>query len=429
MRTALDGFYSRLTQARPQRLSVPKGGYRTVLDAVPIQKPLVHRSLEAGDPIVALGTLCADDHVSRGYGFEIESEMLTLISTSEFLADRLLSFTSVEGRTLDALATQAERQGACVLLVTRVMAVDDAFNAYLSVIQPRTRQILSTIRLGPETSGRDRRRIVNSVSQAFSFLALDPIDGGLVKLVSELQPQSRLARLADVFSFMETQDRKRLPTALSSAKSIVQSSTIAQALCIDMSRASFCFSTEPDIKEISFLEDLGETLVEENPESLWANLALGYVGVSSCRPKLINRAVTRIEKMRPTGSQGDDFNLLKSLTGFASPPENRSKANWQSADRSVFETIRIGLDALADPADEFSNNVLLTSHYRDVFWIQAFQISTLVEQGSKGKAIEVYKRMQRVHPNVDDYMHRALGTMIPDVDLRSKVSFGLKTVA
>ncbi len=426
LRAALDGFYSRLKQIRTRRLSVPKGGYRTVLDALPMQGLRMHGSFDAGDPIVALGTLCAVDHLSCGYGFEIECEVLTLISQSEFLSDGLLSFTCVEGKTLDALADQAERQGACVLLVTRVMATEEACNAYLSVIDPRSRQIISNTRLGPRPDGVDRRMIVESVSKAVAVLALDPIGGRVVNQVSKLLPQSRIARLTDAFSFMATQDRKRLPAALSSVNMVAQSSSVAKALSIDMSRASFCFSTDPEIKEISFIEDAAEALIEDRPESIWATLALGYAGVSGCRQDLIGRALSRIQNMEPVGSQIDDCKLLRTLSALDHGPSDG--ADKQNADCSVFESIRVGMAALYDPTDASSNEALHGSQHRDVFWIQAFQISALVEKGRKSEARAVFERMRRVHPNVEDYMHRALSTMLPDADLQSKVDAGLKTV-
>lgn len=426
LRAALDGFYSRSKQSRTRRLTVPKGGYRTVLDSLPMQDLRARGSIDAGDPIVAFGTLCSLDHLSCGYGFEIECEVLTLVSQSEFLSDDLLSVICVEGKTLDALANQAERQGACVLLVTRVIATDEACNAYLSVIDPRSRQIISNTRLSPKSDGLDRRMIVESVSKAIAVLALDPIAGRVVSKVSELLPQSRIARLADAFSFMGTQNRKLLPTAMSSVRTVAQSSAIAKALFIDMSRASFCFSTDPDTKEISFIEDAAEALVEETPESTWSTLALGYAGVSGGRQDLIDRAVTRIKNMQPVGSQIDDFNLLKTLSVTDHNPGGH--ADKPNANRSVFESIRVGMAALYDPTDAFSNEALHGSQHRDVFWIQAFQISALVEQGKKSEARAVFERMRRVHPDVEDYMHRALSTMLPDADLQSKVNAGLKTV-
>ncbi|MDU9006856.1 hypothetical protein [Sedimentitalea todarodis] len=426
LRAALDGFYSRLKRTRTRRLSVPKGGYRTVLDALPMQDLRMRGSFDTGDPIMALGTLCAVDHLSCGYGFEIECEVLTLISQSEFLSDGLLSFTCVEGKTLDALADQAERQGACVLLVTRVMATDEVCNAYLSVIDPRSRQIISNTRLSPRSDGVDRRMIVDSVSKAVTVLALDPIGGRVVNQVSELLPQSRIARLADAFSFMATQDRERLPAAMSSVKTVVQSSSVAKALSIDMSRASFCFSTDPDIKEISFIEDAAEALIEDRPESIWSALALGYAGVTGCRQDLIGSAVNRVKTMQPVGSQIDDVNLLKTLSALDPSPNGRS--DKQNANPSVFESIRVGMAALHDPTDAFSNEALHASPHRDVFWIQAFQISTLVEKGKKSEARAVFERMRHVNPNVEDYMHRALSTMLPDANLQSKANAGLKTV-
>ena len=427
LRAALDGFYSRLKRTRTRRLSVPKGGYRTVLDALPMQDLRMRGSFDTGDPIIALGTLCAVDHLSCGYGFEIECEVLTLISQSEFLRDGLLSFTCVEGKTLDALADQAERQGACVLLVTRVMATDEVCNAYLLVIDPRSRQIISNTRLSPKSDGVDRRMIVDSVSKAVTVLALDPIGGRVVNQISELLPQSRIARLADAFSFMATQDRKRLPAAMSSVKTVAQSSSVAKALSIDMSRASFCFSTDPDIKEISFIEDAAEALIEDRPESIWSALALGYAGVSGCRQDLIGRALSCIKNMQPVGCQVDDFILLKTLSATDHNPDGR--ADKLNADCSVFESIRVGLAALYDPNDAFSNEALHGAQHHDVFWIQAFQISTLVEKGKKSEARAVFERMRRVHPNVEDYMHRALSTMLPDADLQSKVCAGLKSAA
>ncbi|WP_223426124.1 hypothetical protein [Tateyamaria pelophila] len=124
---------------------------------------------------------------------------------------------------------------------------------------------------------------------------------------------------------------------------------------------------------------------------------------------MIGRALSRIQNMQPVGSQIDDFNLLRTLSALDHGPSDG--AEKQNADCSVFESIRVGMAALYDPTDASSNEALHGAQHRDVFWIQAFQISALVEKGKKSEARAVFDRMRRVHPNVEDYMHRALSRL------------------
>lgn len=422
LRSALHGFYARLRMPRFRRLSIPKGSYRVQLEPVRSDPLVVAGSGEESDPKIAFGTLCTDDDISRRCGFEIECELLTMIANSAFVSDGLLSFHCVEGESLEALCTQAKRTGASVLLVTRVLAQEDRVEAYLSVIDPWDQRVVDNIRLSTCFGGSLSFHKISRVSESVGAQVIDPIDGGVLKRIFRLHPDSRIARLASVFLFMSNQDRRLLPKALAAADSVSQSSAVARALLVDMTRASYCFATDPDIHEVVSLADSADELVEASPNCIWANLALGYAGIANDRQDLMGRAVSSAEALNPLGAQMADLNLLRSLHApvaetWQSEPETPVKEEL-----SVFDLIRTGYTAVKDSKNDVAHNALSKARHTDVFWVQAFQISALTERGRQHEACEVFERMKKAHSGVQDYMHRAVSTMIPDADLGRRMS-------
>ena len=422
LRSALCGFYSRLRMPCFRRLFIPKGSYRIQLETVRSDQLMPANSAARNDPKIALGTLCSDDDLSRCYGFEIECELLSIIANSAFVSDELLSFHCVEGASLEAQCAQAKRTGASLLLVTRVLAKEDRVEAYLSVIDPWDQRVINNTRLSTGFSGSLSHQMASLVSEAVGAQVIDPINGCVLKKIFRLHPESRIAHLASVFSFMSNQDRSLLPKALAAARSVSQTSAVARALLVDMTRASYCFATDPDIREVVPLADAADDLVEESPNCIWANLALGYAGIANHRQDLIGRAISSAEALSPLGAQMADLNLLKSLHAPA-------VGTWQSGpetpgneELSVFDLIRTGYAAVKDSKNDVAHDALSKAHHADVFWVQAFQISALSERGQQHDACRVFKRMKKAHPAVQNYMHRAVSTMIPDADLSCRMS-------
>ena len=429
LRSALCGFYSRLDLPRARRLSIPKGGYRTELEVVQQYALVSTGSSDGNNPIIALGTLCTDDHLSRRTGFEIECELLTLISDSAFMSDELLSFRCVEGDNMDLLVRQAEQLGACLLLVTRVVARGDGLDAYLSIVNPWDQRIISNIRLWSGATGRNSQETAQAVSLSVGSEAVDPIDGRVLQHVFRMQPQSRISRLSAVFNFMSSQNRSLLPAALAAAQSIAHSSNVARALTIDMLRASYCFATDSDVGEMNSIGDAAEALIERSPKCVWSNLALGYAGISTGRHDLVQRAITVANRSTPIGSQKADLKLLKSISEPAKDNKSSKLPSILPEDHSVFDSIRFGYSAVRDGTYDFALDNLQLSPHKKVFWNQAFQISAFSELGKRQKAREVFGQMKKAHPGTQDYMHRAVSTMISDTDLREKMLFGLANAA
>ena len=421
LRSALCGFYSRLQQPRSRRLSVPKGRYKAQLDTVQQDKLLGKDTGTGTDPKIAIGTLCSDDDLSRRYGFEMECEILTLMSDSALMADELISFHCVEATTLEAMVQQAQTAGACMLLVTRVMASEDRVDAYLSVIDPWDQRLIENIKLSSVANATDSHDIARSAGAQ----AIDPINGRVLQQIFRLYPDSRIARLADVFAFMGNQDRSLLPRALAAAQSMSQTSDIARALTIDMTRASYCFGTDPYIRDMASTTDAAEKLVEQSPNCISSQLAMGYVGISNDRRDLVGRAVSSLNSSTLLGAQQADYNLLQTLYGADAGNHDLEPASTKPMDQSVFDTIRMGYAAVRDRTNDAANDGLHTTKHKNVFWIQAFRVSAFSERGQHQQASEVFGQMKQAHPGIANYMHRAVSTMIPDVDLRGRMLAGL----
>lgn len=429
LRSVLCGFYSRRMLPTSHRLSIPKGCYRTQLETVQQDALFADTGNVNDEPVIALGSLCADDHLSRRYGFEIECQLLTSISNSAFNSDDLLSFCSVEGSSLEALAKHAEQLGAGMLLVTRVLARKDGLDAYLSVIRPRDRRIVDNFRLHTGANEFNRRDTAQMVSRSIAAAALDPIGGRVLQQVYRLYPKSKISRLSAIFAYISSQDRSLLPDALASAKSVSHASEIARALSIDMSRASYCFATDCNIREMAPLVDEAEALVEQNPDNAWSNLALGYAGISTGSKNLLHRAISAVDSPQLAGSQLADFKLLQSLSGSFKDTKFSKIPIGSPEDETVFDTIRLGYAALRDSTDDIASDGLQKTRHKDVFWVQAFQISAHNEKGQPQRARDVFGRMKKAHPSIDSYMHRAISTMIPDRELRGRMLAGLDSAA
>lgn len=428
LRAALAGYYSRSTAPTSRRLSIPKGGYKVQLTLVPNSHRYSSKSIASCDPVVALGTLCAEDYLSRSVGFEVECEILKDLATSELSTDGLISFSNVEGKSLDNLARHAELIGASVLLVVRVVATE-RIRVYVSALCPRNRVVLHSVKFGDWPATEHNLPKIQELSRNIVKEILDPISGMLLKQICKLNPASRLSQLSKVFEFMDSQNRSLLPEAYAAAQYHSENSNVAAALSIDMHRASYCFSTDQNIRDLSSISDRSEALAEQSKDCAWTQLAMGYAGISRGRKDLVRRAISAGETMPLLGEKQAGLRLLRKLSGNSATPAAPDKPLRSSKDHTVFDAITNGLDALSDKTDEAANSSLAHSRYSNVFWIQAIQIAASVENGQRQIAHRVFAKMKKSNPCIHSYMDRAISTMIPATDLREKILTGLNSVA
>lgn len=429
LRTALAAFYSRLSTPRPRTLAIPKGGYR--VEATPVHAAHTGGGDAASqnDPMICLGILCAQDAPSCRLGFELECELLNLISTSALTTDHLLGFSYASGKDIEQLAVQAERNGADVLAVAHVCANGGSTHAFVTLIRPRDRRLLMTVRLGAHTNSLAHLSQVQWISQGIAKEVLDPITGCAMKFLYQAKPDSRLSGLSKVFAFMASQDRQLLPDAYGAAQRISQTSDIAKALCIDMRRASYCFATDGDIHDLAGLCDAAEDLAERTPQNAWAILAMGYAGVSAGNTKLTRKAISATRNMHLPGAQKGDFDLLKALMGQKNSVDEIRLVNHPKENPSVFDTISMGISAVEDCGDNAASDLIVQSNHKSVFWVQAMQIAVHVQRNEIAKARENYCLMQTAHPDVQEYSKRAFTTMIPNSDVKDRILKGLDQAA
>ena len=426
LRTALAAFYSRLSAHRPHRLAIPKGCYETNLTTVPTEFEFDTQRDESFDPVIALGFLCTSDFPSQKHAFELECDLLGLVSTSDFVKDQLLVLSYVSGASFEGLVNQAIRIDADLLVVVHVSVLETGTFVWMSVVRPRDQRILSVVRL------RDRLEHVNGVadvrqtSRDIATEILDPIWGCVLKHVFLLRPDTRIYQLSKVFNFMYSQSRLLLPAALKAAQEIAKTSATGKALSIDMTRASYCFATDPSIQDVSGSVEHAEALADKEAGSVWASLALGYAGVSCARADVSERAIATLETLPVMGAQGEDLALLTALTNGASESERPKFSAGSRVDLSVLDTIRAGIAALNDSEDSWASEVLMNSKHKGVFWLQTFQISSLVQRGEHEKARDTHQLMRQIHPGIDDYADRAVTTMIPDNEIKGRILAGLR---
>jgi len=126
------------------------------------------------------------------------------------------------------------------------------------------------------------------------------------------------------------------------------------------------------------------------------------------------------------GAQGEDLALLTALTNGASESERPKVSAGSRVDLSVLDTIRAGIAALNDSEDSWASEVLMNSKHIGVFWLQTFQISSLVQRGEHEKARDTHQLMRQIHPGIDDYADRAVTTMIPDNEIKGRILAGLR---
>jgi hypothetical protein len=426
LRTALAGFYSRLAVTRPRRMSIPKGAYKTELTYMSNPVHGANTPLKGTVPTMALGILCTPDSPSQRLAFELECDLINVISNSDLIADQLLAFSVVNGTSIDGLAKQAARIGADCLTVIHTSQNETGSCAYLSVLRPWDGRVLSAIKLGVRSDANGYQHGIHRIALEIAAQVLDPIGGCIPKTLTLLRPDASMSQLAHVFSFMVSQDRQALPLALEAAKSNADTSTTAKALLIDMTRASYCFATDRNIRDLSGLADKAETLCDQHPDNSWANLAMGYAGVSNDHPALCNRAVDNSESIQIYGSQSGDLELLRSLTDLTKASGLERKVPLPQAELSLFDTIRLGISAISHDDRTLESDALVQSKHADVFWVQAFQIASQVQRGELTKARETCGAMQSKNPGVHEYLNRAITTMIPNAEVKGKILSGLR---
>lgn len=429
LRTALAAFYSRLTSPRPRILTIPKGGYR-------VEATLLSTQLEAGpnlaslnDPVICLGILCTQDELSCRFGFELECELLNMISTSTLTADHLLKFSYASGQNIEQLATQAERNGADILTVAHVSVTESAAQAFVTILRPWDRRLLKTVKLSAVSGASTHLSDLQWISQGIATEILDPISGCAMKALYQARPNSRLSALSKVFEFMGSQDRDLLPDAYSAARQISQTSDVAKALSIDMRRASYCFATDCNIQDLDGLCDAADDLVHRAPDNAWANLAMGYAGIAGGQKTFIHRALPKAARSQLLGAQKDDYDLLQALAGKNDAISKHHLRTQSKENLSIFDTISLGIAAVGNCGDEAETDAIVQSKHSRVFWVQAMQIAVQVQRNQLKTARENYCIMKQTHPGVETYSKRAFETMIPNTEVKDRILEGLAVAA
>jgi len=426
LRVALSSFYEMNRPNRPVRVAIPKGRYR--VDLVPASRqPEGLPNPQQAAPKLAICVMHAQTSESGSVAFEFETGVLQRLAQSPLVQDGALAAITVPGQSISAALDAAFSTDSATLVVFRVCVTGGTANIALLLFDPKDRRLLAEKLLFDGSVRLPGGCNMTQLAQQAAMALADPILGIVPLRMARLFPRSRLAALMTFFKFMQTQDRALLPgslTALTDFAATPNATALSEALLVDAIRASYCFATSNLEQFSSHHCDRALRAVEQAPENCYTLMAYGYAALSSRSSTCIDDTLTSLNNMSLSGAQKSDASLLHILTGKES-----AEAVAAPPDGTFLDDTWRFLRALKGNDATVASDTILLSNHKDNFWISVFQTVAAAEVGELVLARSKYARLRCADPAIDDYLGRAIVTMIPDPEIHERILRGTTLVA
>lgn len=426
LRVALKSFYEKCRPNRPVHVVIPKGRYR--VDLVPVRQqpeglPHPHQSA----PKLAVCVMHTQTSEAGSVAFELETQVLQRLAQSPLVQDGALAAITVPGRSISAALDAALLADSAMLAAFRVCVTDGTVKIAMLLFDPKDRRLLTEQQLLDGSLGMPGRHTTTQLAQQAAATLADPIHGMVPVRMAQQFPRSRLAALMTFFHFMRTQDRTLLPgslSALTDFAATTEATALSEALLVDAIRASYCFATSNLGQFSSRHCERALRAVEKAPENCYAQLAYGYAALSSGSGNNIDDTLTSLNNMPLSGAQKSDASLLHILLG-REPVE----AVTAPLEGTFIDDAGRFLCALKENDTSAASDTVLLSNHKDNFWISVFQTVAAVEEGELTLGRSKFARLRCADPAIDDYLGRAVVTMIPDPEIHERILRGTTLVA
>lgn len=334
---------------------------------------------------------------------------------------------TVSAKSISAALDAALVAESATLAVFRVCVTSGFAKIALLLFDPKDRRLLAEKLLFDGSFSLSHGCDTTQLAHQAAVTLADPIQGMVPFRMAQQFPHSRLAALMTFFQFMRTQDRALLPRSLSALTDFAattDATALSEAMLVDAIRASYCFATS-DLEQFSSRHcERALRAVEKAPENCYVQLAYGYAALSARADENIREPLTSLNNMSLSGAQKSDASLLTILAG-REPTESVAAP----LDESFIDHAGRFLRALKENDTAAASDTVLLSNHKDNFWISVFQTVAAVEEGELALARSKYARLRRVDPTIDDYLGRAVVTMIPDPEVHGRILRGAAQVA
>ena len=418
LRKDLAAFYDDFGAFRPLRLSIPKGHYRLVAlpnDAMILdtdQSPELHPFL-----VWTVSTEWTPEAMALGHW--IDRALAARFVTAPLVHDGAMRADRIPHSTLNAALDEAKRAGAPCL--ARVVVSGPERPVVLEIHCPQRGEAPTLKQVGPVGPDGDVDALVKQVVLGLTDPLLSTVPGRLAGRF----PKSRLALAMGFLRFIATQDRARLTPCLDAFENAAGSrhdSPLIRALRIDVIRTNYAFATSRVEQLRPDLVDTAARICESDPYQPFAHLAHAYATIATGGdrpPDLPGGAELGISW---EGTLGDEYSLYQALI---MTPECGSNHVGSGIAGSFMADLAEILSAIRVGELEQAADWVFRPRTNENFWTRDFQCSLAADRGQREIARQTFARLRAEAPHVEDYAGRAIMTMIPDEDLRSRLAFNL----
>lgn len=418
LRKSLGAFYDRFGGHRSFRLAIPQGKYCIVSMA---NDPFLMRDSMPAETTPAFGWTVTTDAApeARAMGHRIDRVLSARIVETSLVHDGALRADRIPAVSFDSALDQAERAGSACLARIHVGALCERIS--LGLHCPANRHAAKVDDLGTHQHGLDVDRLV----QRLIVRLADPLQSSVPRRLARAFPNSRLALAMRFFRFIATQDRTLLPECLDALEGAVGSrlsSPLIQALRIDAIRANYTFATGagPDLSDD--LLAAACRVLDCDPYQVYATLAHAYAAIAVDARDLPDVTGPGDQAVLWDGSMREDRDLYLTLTAL-----RRDALPDLAVGRSssfVGDVSRI-LSAMLHEDHATAAHAAFASRQTENFWTRILQCSVAVDLGQQPRAQRIFARLKTEVPQVEDFAGRAVVTMIPNCDLRSRIFHNL----